>query len=159
MCQRHHSDHVDPISEPTIHMPYSQVHVYERGSNGLYTLQATLDAPNNNYGLGAAITISDDGCILASASQAQTGGAWVWTRGGLGGAWTRDTFLAFPTNWVGGLDRNAGLDISGDGSTIVLGYPGFNTGNGGTYVRVHDIACQGIWRCAVWLVILLLPLR
>lgn len=143
------------------------VFIYVKSSNGSWTQEAYIKAPNNVTGanFGESISLSNDGSTLvvgapfedgaantidgnqASQTTNDAGAVYVFARDS-GHAWSASTYIKPSHNYA---DAYFGwsVSVSGDGSTIVAGAPGdsnstatsFNhaaANSGAAYVFQHN---------------------
>lgn len=135
------------------------VYIYVKASNGAWTQQAYLKAPNNAAGanFGESVALNNDGSTLvvgapfedgaaATVSGNQTqqtahdaGAVYVFTRD-QAQAWNAPTYIKPSRNYPDAYFGWA-VAVSGDGSTVVAGAPGDSNSSATTFT--HGAANSG----------------
>ncbi len=93
--------------------------------------------------LGIRVAISADGNTIAAgghADNAGVGAAWIFTRSG--GAWTQQGNKLVGTGGVGASRQGAGIALSADGNTCLVGAEADNSDAGAAWVFVRS---GGAW--------------
>ena len=96
----------------------------------------TGSAANDNFGL--SVSVSADGTtavVGASGFSSYTGAAYVFTK--LSGTWSSSTLLG-TGGTVFAANFGVSVSVSGDGSTAVVGAPGFSPFAGAAYVFTNS---------------------
>ena len=84
---------------------------------------------------GTSVAIAADGntaVVGGSADDNFIGAAWIWTRAG--GVWTQRGAKLVGSDGVGGPNQGWAVSVSDDGTTIIVGAPGDNSGAGAAWV-------------------------
>ncbi len=135
------------------------VYIYAKSSNGIWTLETYLKAPNNVAGanFGESVALSNDGSTLVVGAPFEDGAAttvggnqtqqpvndagavYVFTRD-TAHAWTAPTYVKPSHNYA---DTYFGwaVAVSADGSTVVAGAPGDSNASATTFT--HSAANSG----------------
>ena len=129
-------------------------YVYTR-TGDTWQLYETLQGDTNSISHGCAVAISDDGTVIAVGDKdyinnavAGSGAVWVYKYSALSWA-SNSCILKEGTAGVSGQNLGYSVAISGNGTAIVIGAPGFtNTGAGAGKVFVFTTASQSTWASA-----------
>jgi hypothetical protein len=105
-------------------------------TNGVWSQQGGKLTGSGAVGLasqGCSVSISSDGnraIVGGNTDNNNSGAAWVFSRSG--GVWTQQAKLT-GSGAVGAAYQGTSVTISGDGSTVILGGPGDNSGAGAAW--------------------------